>query len=458
MAYRPLVEPESQTSFLADGIQLGARLSPARGHRIVRQRLEQLSDRLFLSEVDAARLSCRLMVRRYAAGEVILREGVRGDCLGLVMSGQVAVYSSLSNRGGPIVLLLPGSTFGEAMLTDGRSSSSTLCAITDAEVHFLHRADFLAVARQRQSLLANVVSNWRRWPVVTALVFLVIGALLTLTPARRAAALVPYSAGLWLGQHGHADWAETTWALTQRLTTDWAAPRLSLGNLYFRRGQLDRAQAELEQALALMPDLAEAHNSLGLLYAAQGDHATAIEAFQQALALEPGQATVEGNLAFSLQLVGQRDEALRHYALARSLDAPRPVLLTNEAIVHYEAGDLTAAEAAARQALDLAGASAPAHTVLGVVDLAQQRPWAAALSLEKAVHLGPAYGPAHFYLGLAYESLNRPSLAYAAFDHVVSLNHDPLTRREAHRHLSELYIQHGAALDRHQPYPAGERE
>lgn len=456
MAYHPLAETESQASLLVDGTQLDACLSPAQRRHIIRQRLAQLSDRVLLSGADVASLSHQLMARHYAAGEVIFKEGMYCDCLGLVTRGQVAVYSSLSNRGSPIGLLLPGGTFGEAMLIDGRPSGNTLRALTDAEVHFLRRADFLAAVEQRRSRAPRAVKLWPRWLAVTALVFVVIGVLLMVPPARRAVTLVPYSIGLWLGQHGHADWAETTWTLTQRLMPDWAAPHLSLGNLYFHQGQLDQAQAELEQALFLMPDLAEAHNNLGLLYAAYGDHATAIEAFRQALALEPGQATVEGNLAFSLQLVGQRDEALRHYALAHLLDAPQPALLTNEGIAHYEAGNLTAAESTARQALDLNDTSAPAYTVLGAAHLAQQHPWAARLALEKAARLDPTYSPAHFYLGLAYETLNQPSLAYAAFDYVVSLNHDPLARREAYRHLSELYARYGTTINGDQPYLAGE--
>jgi Flp pilus assembly protein TadD len=291
---------------------------------------------------------------------------------------------------------------------------------------------------------------------VTISTLLVIGALLLLKPTRQAVALVPYSTGLWFGQRGYTEWAETTWALTQRLTPDWPAPYLSLGNLYFRHGQLDQAKVELEQALTLTPDLAEAYNNLGLLYAARGDHTTAVEAFLQALALEPGQAIIEGNLAFSLQMTGQRDEALRHYALSRLLDAPQPVPLTNEAIAHYEAGNLAAAESAARQALNLGGASAPAYTVLGAVDLAQQRALEATSFLEEAIHLDPAYSPAHFYLGLAYKSLDRPALAAAAFERALALSPDPLTQHEARRHLSELHGRSGTDAGQYQPNSVSE--
>jgi tetratricopeptide (TPR) repeat protein len=439
-------------------MQLGIRLGLAQRRHIIHQRLAQLSGRVFLSGTDVARLSRQLIARHYAAGEVILKEGTHGDCLGLVTMGQLAVYSSLSSRGSPILHLVPGSTFGEAMLTGGRPSDRTFSAVTDAEVLFLRRADFLDVVEQRQFRSAGRVSRWLRRLAVMVLLVVVMGTMLALKPARQAVALVPYSAGLWLEQRGRADWAGSTWALAQRMLPEWNAPHLSLGNLYLRRGQLGQAEAELERALALTPDLAEAHNSLGVLYAARGDRAAAVEAFRQALALEPGQATVEGNLALNLQLVGQREAALQHYALAHLLDVPHSVPLTNEAIAHFEAGNLAAAESAARRALDLDGTSAPAYTVLGAVCLAQQQPWAAKLALEQAIHLDSAYGPAHFYLGLAYRALNEPSLAYAAFDYVVSLNYDPLARRQAHWYLSELYTQYGTDLDRNQSYPPGERK
>lgn len=457
MANSPPPEIEGWILPRTVGIELDTRLSPFQGRCIVRQRLEQLANHSHLSEAGIARLSRHLTVRRYAADELIMMEGVCGDCMGLVVRGQVGIHSSGSDRRLPTVLLLPGGTFGEAMLAEGRPNDSTLRAITDVEIHFLRRADYLDEVMRRGTRSAMTTNALVRWIALVGLVLLIGSSLLlVLTPARQAVALAPYSAGLWLGQRGHADWAESLWILAQRLRSDWSAPHLSLGNLYYHRGQFDRAQTELERALVLTPDLAEAYNTLGLLFTAQDDHANAIESFRQALALEPGRATVEGNLAFSLHLTGQQDEALRRYALTHSLDELRPHLLVNEAIALYQVGDLDAAEAATRQALEQAGTSVPAHTILGAVELARQHPRAAATSLENAVLLDPEYSPAHFFLGLAYKSLDQPGLAVTAFEHALTLSTDPLAQQEARRHLSELYAHYGIDADGYQLHPAEE--
>lgn len=414
-------------------------VTPALGRRIICQQLTQLSGNTLLRKEDIRWLSRRLISQQYTADEIVLRQGVHGDCLGLVKKGRLAAYSPGSQRSTPIRFLLPGDTFGQAMLADGRPSGGTLCAAIDSEILFLRRVDFLAVVELHRSQPQRVIHRRSGLPVMIVLFFVIIAALFMMNPTRQAIALAPYSLGLWLEQRGHTEWVKISWALTQRLSPDWAMLHLSLGNLYFRQGQLDQAKAEFEQALMLRPDLAEAHNGLGLIYAMGSDHAAAINAFEQALALEPGHATVEGNLAFSLHMAGHLDEALRHYAMARLLDAPQPILLANEAIAYYEVGDQTAAASTARQALELNGALAAAHTVLGAVDLAQQHTPEAIPSLEKAVRLDPYYSPAHFYLGLAYKSVAQPTLAVSAFEHALALTSDPLIQREAYWHLTELY-------------------
>lgn len=456
MAYRLLAETENQTSQQQSANQKDS-IDPALGRRIIYQQLAQLSDSTLLTRDDIVGLSRRLTTQHYASGEVVLQEGTHGNCLGLVKSGQLAVYSTVSNLNNPIALLLPGSTFGKAMLTDGLPSTTTLYATVDAEISFLRRVDFLAVIRQYQSQPIRARHRRTMWLLVTILAFVITGALLTLKPTRQAVALAPYSTGLWLEQYGYTGLVKATWTLAQRMAPNWALPHLSLGNLYFHQGQLERAKVEFERALTLTPDLAETHNNLGLIYAARNDHGAAIEAYQQALALEPGQATVEGNLAYSLQMMGKRDEALRHYNLAHVLDTPQPVLLTNEAIAHYEAGNLTAAESVAREVLDLDKTSAVAFAILGAVELTKRQTSKAVPLLEKAVRLDHSYSPAHFYLGLAYKSLYRPALAAAAFERALALTTNALTQREGRRHLSELYTRYAIDTGHFPSYTPNER-
>ncbi|MBN1582186.1 MAG: tetratricopeptide repeat protein [Anaerolineae bacterium] len=434
-----------------------APLSAHQVRRIMRRQLEQLPDRAFLSSSDIALLCRRLASQRYAPGEAILMEGTHGDCLGLVTGGQVAGYSSLAGRDSPDMLLLPGSVFGEAMLLDGVPSSHTYRAITDTEIRFLRRVDFLGAIDQRRYRLAALINRWLRRLATLVPVLIAIAILLATPFTRQIAVLVPYAAGLWLAQHGRMAGAERALSITVRLAPDWPMPHLSLGNVCLYLGDLAQAESEFRQIISIAPDVAEAYNSLGLLYTIRGNHAMAIPLFERALTAEPGQATVESNLAFSLQLDDQPGKALPHYALARILGIPRPILWVNEAIAHYEVGDRDAAQEIAAQALDLADAAAPAYTVLGAAALPEQPEKAADLFMD-AIRADPGYVPAHFYLGLAAKLLGQPELAINAFERVLDLNPtDPLAKREARLHLSELYAQDGTSISYRQTRADEER-
>jgi WD40 repeat protein len=142
----------------------------------VRSRLEKLVGGVFLSEIGIARLTHRLVTQRYRTGETIILKGVRGGFMGIVARGQVAVHSSLDQdssrtmgNAAPNMLLLPGSTFGESMLVEGRASGSTLRAMTDVEIFVLRRTDYLAVASSRSSRPIYRIRLGRHWPALAAL-------------------------------------------------------------------------------------------------------------------------------------------------------------------------------------------------------------------------------------------------------------------------------------------------
>jgi len=145
--------------------------------RTVRRRLETLLQHTTLSRAEIADLAEQTIARQYAAGELIVRRGVRGDFWGQVTRGEVAATTPLAERTGelaPVPALAPivlrrGSTFGEAMFVEGQPSSQTLRALTDTEVAILPRASLLALARRRRTMPAEALSRRQSWPVTAAL-------------------------------------------------------------------------------------------------------------------------------------------------------------------------------------------------------------------------------------------------------------------------------------------------
>jgi tetratricopeptide (TPR) repeat protein len=418
------------------------RLSPAETHDIIRQRLGRMAGQWDLKAADIHRLARRMRTFTYAPGEIILPRGVRGDCLGLVVRGQVAVQVGERGATRLVVILLPGSTFGEMMLAQGHSSTAALQALTRCEIRFLRRADLQALRDERETE-RQVATLWRLVSVSALLLLAVFAMVLALgLPAsREALAVVPMSIGQWCSEREYDTCTWQAWQVAANLAPGDANPRLALGAFYYARGDTERATQAFEKARSQAPDLPEAYNNLGLIYARQGEHEQAIAAFRQALELEPGVATAEHNLGASLQATRNYDEALGHYQTSLALGGPQVSTLLNMAIAYYEAGQPGDAETVAHEALRLAPDLAPAYTVLGAAALEARQPELALSELQRAVDLDAGYGQAHFYMGLAYKSLNQPAEAIAAFEEALVHAKDKVTRTRIRRHLGELYAE-----------------
>ncbi len=417
-----------------------SRLSPAAAHDVIRRRLTRLAGRSGLKPIDTHHLARQMRTRTYAPGEILLPVGARADCLGLVVRGQVAVHIGERGFTRQAVVLLPGSTFGEMMLADGRPSNATLQALTQCEVWFLRRADLQALSDERRT--ERQVSTLWQGVRVSAVLFVVLLALVlavSLPASRSALALVPMGIGQWCRDRGRDACASQAWQTAANLTPSNPNPYLALGTLNFEQGNVAAAEQSFEVARALAPDSPEAYNNLGLIYARQGEHDRAIAAFQRALELEPGIAATEHNLGRSLQAIDDPEGAAIHYQAALALGEPQTSTLLNMAMAFHETGQLEKAEAASQEALRLDPNLSPAYTLLAAVALESRRPDEALPDLQRAIDLDPNSGPAYFYLGLTYKALDQPAEAIAAFEEALVKADDEVTRVRIRRHLSELY-------------------
>jgi len=424
-----------------------ARLSPSQASRLIGRRLETALAGEPLALADVQRLALR---HTYQPDQVILPRRARADCLGLVVAGQVAVYGRTAPlwRAGtgqtehrPDAVLRPGATFVEVRLVRSQPGDALLQALTPCEVWFLRRTDLAAAldrSARRQQAPRSAVTRRVALSLAAALVLTLCLLALALPAARQALAVGPMAIGQWCQQGDHAGCAHAAWTLAAGLTPTDANPRLALGNLYYRRGNITTAEQTFQSALALAPDLPEIHNNLGVIYAGRGAYDRAVAAFERALELEPGNAVAERNLAFSLQALNRDDQALLHYRTALALGDHQASTTANMAIAYYETGQMALAADAARQALAADEKLAPAYAVLGAVALDSRQPEAALLPLYHALQVDPGYSPAYFFLGMAYKTLNRPVEAMAAFEQALINAPDEATRLQIRRHLAEL--------------------
>ena len=99
--------------------------------------------------------------------------------------------------------------------------------------------------------------------------------------------------------------------IEQSPNTEFA--RIGLGNAYKEAGRLDEAMREWQIVLQLNPNQIELFNAVGNIYFLRGDYEKAINMYETALV--KGSQTVElyYNLALSLESVGKKDKASVYY-------------------------------------------------------------------------------------------------------------------------------------------------
>lgn len=168
-----------------------------------------------------------------------------------------------------------------------------------------------------------------------------------------------------------------------------------LGTLLAKTGQVPRARAAFEGALALDPSIAEAHNDLGTLLAEEGDLEGTVARFRQALAAMADYPDALNNLGYALLLGGREAEARPLYERALALQPDFPEALNNLGLLLGRAGDLDGAEKHFREALTRRRDYGDAANNLALVLVARGRSDEAVQLLEDVLTRTPSFENAY---------------------------------------------------------------
>ncbi len=111
-----------------------------------------------LSKRDLSGLAQTARQRRYAAGEVIIKEGGAAVGCFIVASGEVEVVKGLDSPDQEVLATLgPGDFFGEMAIIDDAPRSATVRAIEDTECVAITRWDFMAEVRTRPDIAIHML-------------------------------------------------------------------------------------------------------------------------------------------------------------------------------------------------------------------------------------------------------------------------------------------------------------
>lgn len=178
----------------------------------------------------------------------------------------------------------------------------------------------------------------------------------------------------------------------------WEA-RYNLGLVLAERGELARAEEELERAAQLAPDAEDVVVAWAELRRRQGDAEGAIDALEPFTKGHPQALTARASLVSAYREGGQTERAI---AEARAVLVRRPgdaTTLSELALAHLDRGEVDAAQLLVQQALSADEKTAAAERTAGLVALKRGEDALAFRHFERAAQLNPKDSTALLNIG-----------------------------------------------------------
>ena len=193
------------------------------------------------------------------------------------------------------------------------------------------------------------------------------------------------------------------------------------GKRHLEKGRVEIAIERLQVATQLMPTNAHTWNYLGIACHQGGLASNAVVAYQRALQLDADLSEARINLGTLWLESGRVTEAKAEFT-AYNLRRPNdPEGFKQLALAEWKGGELVAAEAHVRKALQLADRDAVSWNTLGLIQLQLDQPQAAAQSFEQALRCDERLVAARFNLAVVlHHQLKNHEAARRHYRHYVA--------------------------------------
>lgn len=203
---------------------------------------------------------------------------------------------------------------------------------------------------------------------------------------------------------------------------------LTLGVLNWRRGDFEKADEQLQEALQIATRIqdnwfeAECFNALALIKSSTERIDEAIDAYKQALQLAPDQIFVWNNLGNLCAKIGRNDEAMVAFRKALEGNSRDPIAWNGLANLHFGLGYADDAIAAFRKAIQYSPTFAQPWNGLADVYASIGRTDEALKCYHKAIDLNKQYVAPWIRLGALFSRQERYRDAVKAYQRALALD------------------------------------
>jgi Flp pilus assembly protein TadD len=413
--------------------------------------LRQIDSLAPLPRHQLARVSRRLIWRRYGPGDLILPHQVPIVLEGLVYRGSVQIATVEQGRR-QVVGRVPA---GKALHKDLSAryllpvelravEPTILCLLPSVSLQVLI-APSAPISRPvsssvKRSLNINLGVHLTALRVVLASIILLFSLIAWRWQSSWRIPLSNLAYGLASYCLEVNDEAEAISLLQTSLELNPYSVRAynDLGYIYYRQGRQQEARTAFHQAAMLDPTLAVVQNNLGVSYLGSGQLDLAHKALQQAVALNPESAEAQTNLGVAEHLAGRPEEAIRAYRAALRLNPHDIVAQVNLGVLFYEQNRFSEARGYLEMALQTQSDLPRAKAIVGAIALSegdQARAWSEFEAILPSLADDPLL---HFYLAMWYEEAGMQNNAKQELRKVLELQPRPDLAELAHSHLVAL--------------------
>ena len=213
--------------------------------------------------------------------------------------------------------------------------------------------------------------------------------------------------GSALSKKGQVEEAIRQFQEALRIKPDYPQALINLGAALGQKGEMDQAIQYLREAIRLNPSYRDGHYLLGLALIQNGQIDEAIRQFQEALHVYPDHVGAHYDLGLALGRKGEMDQAIQHLREAVRLNPDHAGAHINLGVALSQKGEMDEAIRHYQEASRREPNRADVHNNLGTIFHQQGRTGEAIREFQEALRLKPDYAEARKNLVVALAVVGR---------------------------------------------------